>query len=227
MIIFQTTGTLRNQSQGWFWVCPQLRTFWKLFQKKMLSVSSTMGILRIQSAGRCVVSPQSLEFGYSSLLEDVEGITFSPIWAVDPFLLRSNALERPTLLWPGVLRNISSIQLREAPTGKKQLYVGFFLGRGKVELFFSAHLLLLLTYWPRRTSWWTLPYRPHGLLGWQSWWTSSCKSTPLHYTTLHYTTPRPPTARLHVPHDTESLEVHHEVSLPAGWNLWFENWSDF
>ena len=136
MIIFQTTGTLRNQSQGWFWVCPQLRTFWKLFQKKMLSVSSTMGILRIQSAGRCVISPQSLEFGYSSLLEDVEGITFSPIWAVDPFLLRSNALERPTLLWPGVLRNISSIQLRKAPTGKKQLYVGFFLGRGKVELFF-------------------------------------------------------------------------------------------
>ena len=42
MIIFQTTGTLRNQSQGWFWVCPQLRTFWKLFQKKMFSVSSTM-----------------------------------------------------------------------------------------------------------------------------------------------------------------------------------------
>ena len=55
--------------------------------------------------------------------------------------------------------------------------------------------------------------------------------TTLHYTILHYTTlqgneggldpaaPRPPTARLHVPHDTESLEVHHEVSLPAGWNL--------
>ena len=61
MIIFQTTGTLRNESLGRFCVSPTVDILKNILEEEV-ECSLTMAILRIEVAEICVVSPQSQEF---------------------------------------------------------------------------------------------------------------------------------------------------------------------